>query len=129
MRIGLNILIMLVLLVGIILLQIFLSKRNGKLFGLILPVISFMVSLFIIIGMVAYTSIGITSYSHSENGRIVEHEIEDTRSDFGSVLGQVIVIFLLYNIPTVVLITIYAACRENKKQRLEIEKMQIQDLE
>lgn len=121
--------ILIVIAAGIILLQIFLSKRDGKWFGLMLPAISFIVSLLIVVSIVAYTNIGITSRSISEEGTIVTFEIEDTRPAFGAVAGQVIITFLLSNIPTVVLIAIYAACREKRKRVLEIEKMQIQDLE
>lgn len=124
-----RILILLVVTTGIIFLQIFLSKRNGKWYGLVLPAISFIVSLLIIVSIVAYTNIGITSRSISEEGTIVTHEIEDTRPAFRGVAGQVVITFLLSNIPTVVLIAIYAACRERKKRGLEIEKMQVQDLE
>jgi glucan phosphoethanolaminetransferase (alkaline phosphatase superfamily) len=124
-----NILILLVAAAGIILLQIYLSKRDGKWFGLILPAISFIVSWLVVISIVAYTNIGIVSHSVSEEGTIVTHKLEDNRQEFGSVVSQVIVTFLLYNISTVVLIAIYAACREKGKRRIEIEKMQIQDLE
>lgn len=129
MSIGLTILILLVVAAGIILFQIFLSKRDGKWFGLILPAISFIVSLLLVVSIVAYTNIGITSRSISEEGTIVTHEIEDTRPAFGTVVGQIVITFLLSNMSTVILIAIYAACREKRKRGLEIEKMQIQDLE
>lgn len=129
MAIELNILIMLALAVGIIFLQIFLSKRDGKWYGLILPAISLIVSLLLVISIVAYTNIGIATHSESNEEGITSFEIEDTTPAFGSVVGQVVVTFLLSNILTAVLIAIYAACREKRKRRIEIEKMQIQDLE
>lgn len=38
-------------------------------------------------------------------------------------------IFVLYNIPTVLLLGIYSACRGKRKKNREIEKMNIQDLQ
>ena len=35
---------------------------------------------------------------------------------------------LLGNIPTLVLLAVYAACREGRKRRSDVEKMNIQDL-
>lgn len=129
MRTAISLVVLLIFVAGIILLQIFLSKRKGKWFGLVLPAISFLVSLVIVLSIVAYSSIGITSHSVSQDGTIVAHDLQDTRSDFSSVAVQVVVTFLVANIPTVTLLTIYSACREKGKRSLEIEKMQIQDLE
>lgn len=129
MLLGPKILVLFVIAIGIILFQIFLSKRDGKWFGLILPIISFVISLILVVSIIAYTNIGITSHSISEEGIIIMHEIEDTKPTFDMAVEQVVITFLLSNIPTVVLIVIYAACREKRKRVLEIEKMQIQDIE
>lgn len=129
MLIGSRIFIFLLAAAAIIWLQLFLSKREGKWLGLALPGISFLVSLLMVISIVAYANIGIVSRSISEDGAIVSHELVDTTSDFDGVVGQVIVTFLWCNIPTIVLIAIYGACRDKRKRRLEMEKMQIQDLE
>lgn len=129
MLMGPNIFLILVLAAGIILLQLFLSGRDSKWFGLLLPAISFGVSLLLVFSLVAYTNIGITSSTISENGIIVSQQIEDTRADFGPVVGQVVITFLLANLPTVVLFSLYGACRGKRKRGLEMGKMQIQDLE
>lgn len=128
-----NIFVLLVIVVGIIIgvvfLQVFLSKKDSRWFGIIIPAISFFISILIVISIVAYTNIGITSHSTSENGTIIKQEIEDSRSNFVPVVIQAVTTFLIFNIPTVVLISIYAACREKRRRRLDLEKMQIQDLE
>lgn len=129
MRFLTYILILPVLIVGSIFLQVFLSNRISKWFGLLLPAISFITSILLVSSIVSYTNIGIVSSTHSEDGTIISTVIEDTRTDFGGVVEQVVITFLLANIPTVVFITIYAACRKKYNQKLEIEKMQIQDLE
>ena len=36
--------------------------------------------------------------------------------------------FITANIPTIVLLAIYFACREKRKRRRELEKMKLQDL-
>ena len=93
---------MLVFVVGGILLQIFLSKRESKWPGLILPLLSFLYSLLMACSAVAY------------NGEI----------PWGPILASLI----LGNIPTVILLAIYAACREKRRKRGELDKMQISDL-
>jgi hypothetical protein len=45
-----------------------------------------------------------------------------------SIMSSVMV-FLVSNIPTIILIAIYLACREKFKKKKEIERMNIHDLE
>ena len=97
--------LVLVLLVGGVFLQIFLSKKNSKWFGLILPAITFLYSLLMVLGLAVYDGM---------NGREIFILIAST--------------FLLSNIPTMVLLGIYFGCREKMKLRAELEKMSIQDL-
>ena len=87
---------------GGILLQIFLSRREGKWPGLVLPVLSFLYSLVMAFSAVAY------------NGAI----------PWGPILASLI----LGNIPTVILLAIYFACREKHRKRSELDKMHINDL-
>ena len=101
-RVTISLVFLLVLLVGIVLLQIFLSKREGRWPGLILPLLTFLYSLLMACSAVAY------------NGEI----------PWGAILASLI----LGNIPTVILLAIYAACREKFHKRSELDKMQIKDL-
>lgn len=93
---------LLVLVAGGILLQIFLSRREGKWPGLILPILSFLYSLVMVLSAVAY------------NGTI----------PWGPILASLI----LGNIPTAFLLAIYFACREKFRKRSELDKMHINDL-
>ena len=95
-------LFLLIFVVGGIFLQIFLSRREGKWPGLILPILSFLYSLVMAFSAVAY------------NGGI----------PWGPILASII----LGNIPTVILLAIYAACREKRRKCVELDKMQINDL-
>ena len=89
-------------LIGLVVLQVFLSKRESKWPGLILPLLSFLYSLLMVCSAVAY------------NGGI----------PWGAILASLV----LGNIPTVILLAIYAACRERFRKRSELDKMNIKDL-
>jgi NADH:ubiquinone oxidoreductase subunit 5 (subunit L)/multisubunit Na+/H+ antiporter MnhA subunit len=87
---------------GLILLQIFLSKKESRWLGLILPVITFCVSLAIILGITGGANIL-------------------------SVAG-IIATFLFINIPTAVFLVIMGVFRSGRKKNAELNKMNIQDL-
>ena len=99
------IMLVLVLVVGGILLQIFLSRRESRWPGLILPAITLLYSLLMCLSLVAY--VGITT---------------------GEIVMLLAKTFLMGNLPTLVLLGIYFACREKRKRRAQLDKMNIQDL-
>lgn len=105
MRIWFALTLFLILLVGVILLQIFLSKRESKWPGLVLPILCFLYGLLYPLNMMA-PSDGISA------GFVV----------------QLIAVWLLGNIPTIVLLIIYFACREKFRRSKQMDKMNIQDL-
>ena len=45
------------------------------------------------------------------------------------ILASAALTFLSANIPTVILLLIYACCREKSKRRRQLERMNVQDLE
>lgn len=97
-------LIVLLAAIGIIWLQLFLSKKTSKWSGLIIPIITFAFSFLYVSNII----------------------------DTGSLWQNIILIvstLLLSNIPTIILVAIYFACREKLKRKAQIEKMNIQDLE
>ncbi len=93
----------LVFLVGGILLQIFLSKRESRWPGLVLPLLTFLWSL------------------------LGPLNVMDTGSVSRNVL-LVLVTLLAGNIPTLVLLAIYWAVREKRRVRDQIDKMKIDEL-
>ena len=97
-----RILVVLLFIAGVIVLQIFLSKRESKWPGLVLPIISFLISFIYPLNM-AIPSVG---------GFV-----------FALILG-----WLIANIPTIVLLTIYFACRGKQRRNKQLDKMNIQDL-
>lgn len=91
-----------VLTVGGVLLQIFLSRREGRWPGLVLPLLTFLYSLLMAFSAVSY---------------------------YGEMpWGPVFASLVLGNIPTVILLAVYAACREKRRRNNAVDKMNIQDL-
>lgn len=105
MRITVNLIVTLLFLVGVIFLQIFLSKRESKWPGLVLPVITFLFGLLVPLNMMVPVE-GVT---------------------LGFVV-QMIMVWLLANVPTFIFLAIYFGCREKKQRNKQLEKMNIQDL-
>lgn len=91
--------------VGLIFLQIFLSKRESRWPGLVLPGLMFLSSLVYPLNMTAPVG-GV---------------------DVGFVLSMVLVM-LFANIPTLIFLAIYAACRERVRRKQQLNRMDIQDL-
>ena len=94
--------ILLVFVVGGILLQIFLSRRQSRWPGLILPLLSFLYSLVLVMNVAA-----------------VDNQIP---------WGPLLAAFVMGNIPTVILLAIYWAAREKLRVKDQIDKMHIDDL-
>jgi len=125
-----NFFILLLLLFGIVFLQIFLSKKKNKWLGLILPIICLMFSILVVAQILAFTSTSVSYQTTDESGNVIEQGANNvSRTALPGVATQIISIFVLYNIPTVILLGIYIGCREKLKKNQELEKMNIQDLE
>ena len=135
---------LLVFLVGGIFLQIYLAKKESKLFGLILPLITFSISLVVVLNMVVFTSFEYTSFTTSViisqpadaewvPTEIVERETAETvtggtRNVIPGAIGGVIFTFIIMNIPTIVLLGVFKAVRNKQNRRRDVEKMSVQDL-
>ena len=91
----------LLFLAAVVVLQIFLSRRENK---WILPIITFGYSLVMMLNVV-----------HT--------------GDMWQTVGALIGVFFTGNIPTAVLLAIYFACRDAQRRRKELNKMNAQDLE
>ena len=107
--------VMLILFIGMIVLQIFLSTRKSKGVGLILPAVTFVFSIIL--------SAAVTLFVAPAPSGV-------------DVLMLIIGLIVPANIPTIILLVIYAICRlvrkdkENNKSQPgdQINKMNIQDL-
>lgn len=90
---------------GVVFLQIFLSKRESKIPGLILPCITFALSLLFLL-----------NFAVPEGGATADLWL------------NILISLLLSNIPTFILMAIYFACREKIRKSKQLDKMNIQDL-
>lgn len=98
--------IILVIFAIVISLQVFLSKRESKKLGLVLPILSFILSLFTVMA----------SYAYDPNAGGVQ------------VFVGISIAMFISNIPTIILLAIHFGIREKIKINHEIEKMSIKDL-
>ncbi len=93
------------LFVGVVFLQIFLSKKESKWLGLILPLTCFLFSILLSLNT------------------LITVDLE--KSKF---ILLIISSLILFNIPTFILIAIYFSYREKRKIYSELNKMKINDL-
>jgi hypothetical protein len=111
---------------GAIALQIFLSNKESRWPGFILPILSFGYSLMGLLAVAGF-SVQTGGSTHAVNGVIVEQTAAQT-GEWPAMIGIAAYVFALCNIPTAVLLAIYAACRDKRKRRRDLEKMSVQDL-
>lgn len=90
---------------GMIVLQVFLSKQESRWPGLVLPIISLILSFLYPLNM----PVPIDGVS-------------------GGFVLQILAVWLLANIPTIVFLAIYFGCRAKQRRNKQLEKMNIQDL-
>ena len=120
--------------IGLVILQVMLSKAESKWPGLILPCVSFIFSLVVVFGLMMFS----TSRSSSVNtvdhhGNVVTTIVDETTIPSGARESTAITMgmnFIYINIPTVIGLCIYGVCRagKNDKNKKDLEKMKLQDL-
>ena len=113
--------------VGMIILQIFLSKRENKWAGLVLPVISFSISLLALFGSLMYMPATFTETLFID-GELIERTTGQVIPT-STIISTAIFTFLIFNIPTVVYLITYAICRDKHNKKRDLEKMRVQDLD
>ena len=105
MRITTTLILAVLVIAGIVCLQIFLSKRESRWPGLVLPVLAFLFGLLFPLNMIAPDE-GITV----------------------SFIIQMLIVWFIGNIPTIILLAIYYGCRGKQRRNKQLDKMNIQDL-
>lgn len=121
-----NVIVFLALLVGVVFLQIFLSKKENMWYGLVLPIISLVNPILAGLGLSTFTAM--KSTSKLSNGEILVESVSYSAESLGSVIIQMILVSLYASIPTIILLLIYFACRQKFKKNRELNKMKIDDL-
>jgi len=132
MEAALSFIISALILVGIVWLQISLSKKENKWLGLIIPLLFFLFSIMSVLGYSMYSTTTSTSVLEAIDGVIVNKETIEAQTENlsnGEILTTIIPVFIVTNIPTLVFLIIYSSFRKKKKKNLELQKMNIQDLE
>jgi len=149
---------------GIVMLQVFLSKRESIWPGLIMPLLSFGFSLLVLFGMVAYSTISTAevhdttvvgtrtsvvpddTYYSEEWRQERAAAVAEREAEMAAILAEIeaeravhlqaqqshvprtIFMFILINIPTAILLLIYAGCRGSRRNQRALDLMNLQDL-
>ena len=118
----------------LVVLQVWLCRKSARL-GLILPVLSLLLSVVLVFSLVffqratGYSSLTVTD----ENGQVVQQEVREENfsgvSPMGETIAIAVVAFLVTNVPTVVFGGIWLHYKEREDTREDLKRMQIQDLE
>lgn len=111
---------------GVIALQIFLSKQKHLLPGLVLPFISFLFSVVMVCSMAAYTR---HTVQQRVNGVVISTQSQ-AAGNASHRPGGPLAVFLVGNLPTLILLGIDWGChpRTRHRRREELDRMHIQDL-
>ena len=101
---------------GTIVMQIYLSMKENKWPGLILPLFTLALSLIVFFRALVFTAVPNTSAQVS--GPSLETTTDYVRAAF---------LFLYCNVPTTLLLTIYAACGGKRRRLREINRLSAYD--
>jgi len=123
----LGLILMLLPVALMIVLQVWLCKRENRWLGLILPALSLCLSAVICLGVAVY-SVGSVRSEMVVDGQVVEMH-EEVIHPQGSDLLAVAAAFLVFNIPTIIYGGIWLSYRNRRGAVEDLKKMNIQDLE
>jgi len=118
----------------IVRLQLFLSRTHSRWPGLILPGLALLPSLVMLFSILAFQNPTTTfirediTDTNTTHQVIVHHMQDHGNIRFEGSLFVAIPLFLLTNIPTVILLAIYAICRDKMQKQAEMNRMNVQDL-
>jgi hypothetical protein len=117
--------VVLAVLVGTVFLQVFLSKKESKWPGLVLPGVSLLFSLLAALSIVLFLPVALETTIMVDG---VIHQQTTNFADTGSVIMSAAMTFLVMSVPTIILFAIYAACRNKLKRQKDLGRMSVQDL-
>ena len=99
-----ELILIILLIVGAVLLEMYLARKPGRWPGLVLPILSFLTSLLYPLNMV------------------------NLGGDTATLIAQILLVWLLANIPTAILLAIYFAARRRMRRTREQNRMSAKDL-
>lgn len=129
-----NLCLWLAILVGMVALQVFLSRRKAWWPGLVMPALSLLMSLLIVVGNFVFLSqsstVSGTRVVDEQTGAVVyqEQQVQQTHDWTVGDTARLGVLLLISNIPTMVLLGVYYVGREKLRREKLLKKMNIQDL-
>ena len=112
-------------------LQVWLCRKGKRGLGLILPVLSLALSLVLCLSMGAYSVVGVGgSEQLAPDGTVIEYHEEYHRTALTpGAAATIAAVFLISNIPTVVLGGIWLHYKNKREWKEDLKRMNIQDLE
>ncbi len=122
-------------------LQIWLSKRESKWYGLILPILSFIQSLIVSSSILLFSAVstssgtvtscqmnGLTGEESCITEAVTTPQAEHSNNEVVSTLASAGATFVVFNIPTGINLLIYRHCRQSLKKKNDLSKMAVLDL-
>ena len=119
---------LILILIAVIKLQIFLSKKDSKLFGLIIPIVILAISLLLAFGGLPTNQEIVTT----ETGEIVENSLDAKTPtalvDNTLTVNGIIYTIIFINAGNSVMLGIFFYCRHQKKTHVELKRMKAKEL-
>lgn len=124
---------LILILIAVIKLQIFLSKKDSKLFGLIIPIVILAISLLLAFGgLPTNQEIETTQSITTETGEIVENSLDAKTPtalvDNTLTVNGIIYTIIFINAGNSVMLGIFFYCRHQKKKHVELKRMKAKEL-
>lgn len=122
-----------IIIIAIIRLQIFLSKKDNRLLGLIIPIVIFASSLIFAFGFIpTHNKIETTQSVMTETGKVVESSSDKKTSvapvDHSITTNSIIYTVVSINAINFVMLGIYFYCRHKKNTHIELKRMKAKEL-
>ena len=121
-----------IIIFAIIRLQIILSKKDNKLFGLIIPIIIFASSLIFAFGFIlTHNKIETTQSVMTETGEVAESSSDKTSTaliDHSLTTTSIVYTIVSINTVNFVMLGIYFYCRHKKNTHVELKRMKAKEL-
>lgn len=118
-----------IILIAIIRLQIFLSKKDNRLLGLIIPIVIFASSLIFAFGFIpTHNKIETTQSVMTETGKVVESSSDKTSTALRDHSLTTTSIVYTINAGNFVMLGIYFYCRHKKSTHAELKRMKAKEL-
>ena len=127
MSVTINLIVALAIIAGLIALQIYLSRRESRWPGLVLPIVTLLLSVTLALGNFAFRADAKTSTTN-EDGSIQVVPVDTDETPVPELEYSSLAIIPIANIPTVVFLAIYASERHKFRMKNQRQKMDIQDL-